>query len=334
MNRSHASNAPFSAPALLGALVLVVLPTTGLAQTSAPTGPTQDLRNIAAQYKQIAADYLPGTSYERAMSDLISKLDAMSADESSEATQYLKPLLPGMRTSLQIVKDSLSKVNKPPKRVFSLAGSAGFPNAEYPDLEVGEYPAFFLSIPGGVVNFVSSAAAWLLNGFQLPDWGPASLSGLPLTCHTSLDTDGNPVRMSDEALAGLRLGVQVAEITKETANVVLEQEIVAVALGGGGGNLKWLTIFPTGIYLVTKNIYENYKECDGMISGAEATASYRRLGHVHDDMVTLNSTINTAQGDLTAIKDTLNTILANQAEIIKLLKTPEGKRPGWNKEGY
>jgi len=36
----------------------------------------------------------------------------------------------------------------------------------------------------------------------------------------------------------------------------------------------------------------------------------------------------------TDIKGLLSTILANQAEIIKLLKTPEGKRPGWNKVGY
>lgn len=34
------------------------------------------------------------------------------------------------------------------------------------------------------------------------------------------------------------------------------------------------------------------------------------------------------------IKALLANILANQAEIIKLLKTPEGRRPGWNKEGY
>jgi hypothetical protein len=36
----------------------------------------------------------------------------------------------------------------------------------------------------------------------------------------------------------------------------------------------------------------------------------------------------------TDIKGLLSTILANQAEIIKLLKTPEGRRPGWNKVGY
>ncbi len=34
------------------------------------------------------------------------------------------------------------------------------------------------------------------------------------------------------------------------------------------------------------------------------------------------------------IKALIARILANQAEIIKLLKTPEGKRPGWNREGY
>lgn len=36
----------------------------------------------------------------------------------------------------------------------------------------------------------------------------------------------------------------------------------------------------------------------------------------------------------TEIKALLATIVANQVEIIKLLKTPEGKRPGWGSEGY
>lgn len=34
------------------------------------------------------------------------------------------------------------------------------------------------------------------------------------------------------------------------------------------------------------------------------------------------------------VRATLGTIVANQLEIIKLLKTPEGMRPGWKKEGY
>jgi hypothetical protein len=36
----------------------------------------------------------------------------------------------------------------------------------------------------------------------------------------------------------------------------------------------------------------------------------------------------------TDIKALIARLLANQAEIIKLLKTPEGRRPGWNREGY
>lgn len=34
------------------------------------------------------------------------------------------------------------------------------------------------------------------------------------------------------------------------------------------------------------------------------------------------------------IKALLTTVLGNQQEVIKLLKTPQGKRPGWRKEGY
>jgi hypothetical protein len=84
---------------------------------------------------------------------------------------------------------------------------------------------------------------------------------------------------------------------------------VAVVVGGGGGNLKWLTIFPTGAWLIAKMVYENIKACDDMIAGAEATASYRRLGHIHGDLDSLNAKIDTSQGDLTGIKSSLDKIM-------------------------
>ena len=84
-----------------------------------------------------------------------------------------------------------------------------------------------------------------------------------------------------------------------------------------------------------------------MISGAEATASYRRLGHIHGDVETLSSKADVAQADLSSIKNTLanmdtkfsadlssiksalSTMDAKLNTIIELLNTPQGLRPNF-----
>lgn len=48
-----------------------------------------------------------------------------------------------------------------------------------------------------------------------------------------------------------------------------------------------------------------------------------------------NSKLVTHDGDLKLLLgQLLTTMVTNQMEIIKLLKTPEGRRPGWGKDGY
>lgn len=105
------------------------------------------------------------------------------------------------------------------------------------------------------------------------------------------------------------------------------------------------------------------KLCDAQeaaVNSAEIEAGYENgvkiLGDLGSQGNTLDNLVNALgahdaniDGDLVAhdnriknqlskhdtdIKGLLSTILANQKEIIKLLKTPEGKRPGWNKVGY
>ena len=327
--------------AVLVIFVLLLLPSTSSAQNSRVTGTQEDLRYIANQLNQIAEDYLPGTPYEKTMDDLILMVGSMSEEES----RYLKPLIPGMLANLQIFKDALSGLDKPQsKSVRLLAQAAGeFPNAEYPNMQVANIanvglPALYdiLELPAAIVSFVANG------GVVSQQWTTTLVNALPLTCVTKLDENGNPVRTPDLTIQTLRVALQGAEALKEGANCVLEQVLTGL---GFGANLKWLTIIPTGLWLVEKAIYENLTQCDAMISGAEASVAYQRLGHIHDDMGSLNSVVNTSVGDLTAIKNRLGThdadmkavlekILANQAEIIKLLLTPEGKRPGFGKGGY
>jgi hypothetical protein len=91
------------------------------------------------------------------------------------------------------------------------------------------------------------------------------------------------------------------------------------------------------------------KDLDGDIDSAEISADYENGVSILSDLAThdgnlslhdtrMESQLSIHDGE---IKDKLDiimgnqdTIIANQTEIIKLLKTPEGKRPGWNKDGY
>jgi len=314
--------------AVLGVFVLLFLATTSSAQNSLVTKTQQDLRYITNQYKEIAANYLPGTSYEKAMDDLILKVEAMSKDESSMEAQYLKPFIPSMLANLQTFKDALSSLNKPKGLSYRTAAAGEFPNAQYPDVQLAGYPDFFLSNVDTILTIPATILAFLTS-FQLPPWAPAELNGLPLTCLTPLDADGNPIRVSDETMMALRLSVQIAEVIKEGTSVILEQVLEVL---GVGGNLKVLAIVPTGIYLLQKNIYENLKECDSAISSAEATASYQRLGHIHGDLENVNNKMDTAQGDLSRIKGALDKIDRKLNTVIELLNTPPGRRPDFPKK--
>jgi len=56
----------------------------------------------------------------------------------------------------------------------------------------------------------------------------------------------------------------------------------------------------------------------------------------HDSRLSAHDTrLGVHDADIKArLEQMLSAVVANQMEIIKLLKTPEGRRPGWGKEGY
>jgi hypothetical protein len=83
--------------------------------------------------------------------------------------------------------------------------------------------------------------------------------------------------------------------------------------------------------------YENARIVLGDLA-AEASALATHDAWVRAKMLEITGS-GTALAENLAVHDAwvkamLGTIVANQNEIIKLLKTPEGMRPGWKKEGY
>lgn len=85
------------------------------------------------------------------------------------------------------------------------------------------------------------------------------------------------------------------------------------------------------------------------VDAAEIEAGYENGVSILTDLTAQETALDALAAALTAhdtnidadlathdaeIKALIARILANQTEIIKLLKTPEGKRPGWNRDGY
>ncbi len=311
--------------ALLVMIGLALISNTGFAQSDSTKPVQKDLRYITSQYKTIANDYLPGTTYEQTINDLYQRIEAMNADESSQAAQILKPLMPTMLVNLQMFKEALSGMNKVQRSSSLVLSSDGFPNAEYPNMQLSNYPSMAIPAFFDVLGILDTALSLLSTGSVTQDqWTSSWVNAAPLTCVTRLDDNGVPIRTPDFTLQTLRTLVQIAEATKEGANCVLEQVLEAATFGA---NLKWLTIVPTMSWLIQKAVYENMTNCENMISGAEATASYQRLGHLHTDLDTLSSKTDAAQGDLSEIKSALDIIETKLDQAIQLLQTPQGLRP-------
>jgi hypothetical protein len=325
MKRSRKSKELYFTLTVLVFFVLLFLATTSIAQSGGMTRTQQDLRYVTSQYKEFAANYLPGTQYEKAMDELILMIDRMDEDQASVAAQYLKPILPSMLANLELMKEGLSHWNDPRALSYGSATSLGFPDAAYPDIQPINFPALIAPVGRDLLSFIPAVAGLFIN-FDFGAFAPSALNAIPFICRTVVDAEGIPTRVPDLTLMTLRTAAVGLEAVKEMANTFFEQTAVAV---GAGGNLKWITVFTTGAWLIAKVTYENIKSCDDMISGAEAAASYRRLGHIHGDLENVNIKIDTAKGDLSSIKNSLAIIDTKLNTVIQLLKTPQGQRPGF-----
>ncbi|WOT06445.1 hypothetical protein [Shewanella youngdeokensis] len=102
----------------------------------------------------------------------------------------------------------------------------------------------------------------------------------------------------------------------------------------------------------SEEIVNGFLRCDETVDEAHLDAAFIRaednfnLGtNIHDDLVDhdININANLVEHDLNIssqldlhdheIKGLILRVIANQREIIKLLKTPQGKRPDWNQGG-
>lgn len=157
---------------------------------------------------------------------------------------------------------------------------------------------------------------------------PEYFDGGIIGIHCILPDASNGVRNNTEVVLDAKLALGVAKAAWAGAEVACGLDVVALASGGLG--TAGCAVLAVAV-AAAEEIVDAFLRCDATVDEAHLDAAFNRaednfnLGtHIHDDLDTHG----------TDIKELLFEIAANQREIIKLLKTPQGNRPGWNKEGY
>lgn len=145
--------------------------------------------------------------------------------------------------------------------------STGFPSANYPDVEWDFVVDAVEGAPGGDTS--SQAEDGICNG-----------------------TGYTP----DETFSAMN-GALIAEAVKDTAEQFCNQDIL-------GENVSSVCVVTDILYFAAKGIYDNFNLCNDFVTAAEVNGSYRRLGHIHDDLGSVKADLQSAEASiLQAISD-------------------------------
>ena len=157
---------------------------------------------------------------------------------------------------------------------------------------------------------------------------PAYFDGGILGIHCRLPDATIGVRNNTEVVLDAKIALGAAKSVWAGVEVACGLDVVAVGTVGVG--FAACAAAAVGV-AVAEEVVDAFLRCDATVDEAHLDAAFNRardnflLGtEIHDDLDTHD----------TDIKALLSEIAANQREIIKLLKTPQGNRPGWNVEGY
>ena len=130
-----------------------------------------------------------------------------------------------------------------------------------------------------------------------------------------------------------------AEGVKDAAEQICGMDVV-------GFNISPVCIVTDIAYIVAAALEENQELCNDSIGAAELTATFRGVEAINTNMGTMYETLMVHDETLvkhdediaeqlnthdSEIKALLQSTLDNQATIIELLKTPQGRRSGWNR---
>lgn len=217
----------------------------------------------------LVASHPGGKTYQGSVADARAALGQMSLEDFAYASPALAQAIAALENRLFLL--SLRSVGGDSPR--SITKSTGLPEAGYPNEPWGFSLESVTGTPGGGDDSSSNA-------------GVCSLAS---------------VVEAGQSFALLNLGF-AADALADTANRLCDQIIVVV---GAGANSALLCIVTEILRAAINGIKDHELLCADIVTAAEVTGGYERIGHVHDDL-------ETTVGNLTAEID------ANEAKLVDL----------------
>ena len=279
-----------------------------------------DLLYLVNSYKDMVSAGQVDAGLEAALASAERELE-LSAEEAFAPAEMLAPIVRQMRLRLDDMK---ALVYAEGKASHLLAKSDGLPSADYPNINSMEFVITILrsDLPR-VISF--------LGAFLIPAIPQTVEAVIPFYCVGDPDGDGIANRKDDLLVLTSQNLLASAEALREAASRICEQDLTIV---GEGGNLSVVCIVSDVLFVAAKTVHANMLLCEGFIDSAETAATYRRVGHLHEDLINVDSDLAThhaiVNGKLDAttnsiniVQDTLDTTVELRRIHIQVLELKE-----------
>jgi hypothetical protein len=242
----------------------------------------EDMLNITAKSHMIPM--MPSAS-TAAIEDAQWRIDNVSDEQLFEIYKSVGPYVHQLSNLLDQYEADLVELDR---IIFEKSTSPPFPEAAYP---TGDLKATY----GGLFD---PELVWQSGG--------SGMSAVNFLFSVACTKAGQP--QTDRVLYQLRFNAKqailVAELLKDVLGRLCDQEF---NIAGVGGDLSLACIVSDLIYHAARPLDEFPEICDDNIDSAEIEGSYERLGHLHDDLGTMQAKIDDIDGDLTAHASALST---------------------------
>ena len=296
-------------------LALVFITSTAHAQKSNPEDLRSTLRAVL-ETQQEAATMTGSTEAQEIIAQALEQLKQMTKEDLAvfEGMEgrilEMQDMQEALHEQLKILKESIPNLADVVQQSSQFSSSATLQESLATTAAIGLTDADYGSICSS-------------NPFGSPANGP-----------NRSDPDTNQglvtaITVSDTALV-------VAEGVRDAADVGCNTVAVVAGFGGNPQNLACLVTAAT--YIAAKVINDGLKVsfrlltfCDATIDGAEIEGAYERASDLYDQNATHDTDIKAL---LAKIQESVDANKEKLDHIIKLLLTPQGRRPGFNKDGF
>ena len=219
--------------------------------------------------------YDTGSAQDSPFNSIITDLKLKINESLDWEFDELAPLIGNQVNNLKQLNSVSSKSESKSGTIFQskLAGTSAFPNASYPDSVAWDFGI------GANEDEPSEEAQDAMQGG---------------TCSGSIRN--TPRRAFD-----LQMGAIISEGIARVADSVCEQVVVVL----GGGNASLACIVTEIADVVVQGVLNSNLLCDDIKDSADIEASYKRLGHIHSNLETVDTSLGTINTTVNAINSTV-----------------------------